>query len=139
MSARRTAPPSSGPAPTAGCSRWRPAGGERRRLAESERALVEQLAVSAGERVRTGAALLADAKLGVNESRSVGVLAVPVDGPQPIDWQAVTTTDIALGGMLGYLLFRFPDIDWRTPYPNLAKHYDKLMQRPSFADTVPQG
>lgn len=50
----------------------------------------------------------------------------------------ITLADVALGSMLGYLVFRFPDIDWRTPYPNLAKHYDKLMQRPSFADSVPQ-
>ena len=52
---------------------------------------------------------------------------------------AITLADIALGSTLGYLVFRFPDIDWRTPYPNLAKHYDKLMLRPSFVDTVPQG
>ncbi len=52
---------------------------------------------------------------------------------------AITLADIALGVTLGYLLFRFPDIDWRTQYPNLAKFYDKLMQRASFADTVPQG
>ncbi|MDP1654180.1 MAG: glutathione S-transferase N-terminal domain-containing protein [Rhodocyclaceae bacterium] len=52
---------------------------------------------------------------------------------------AITLADIALGSTLGYLVFRFPDINWRTPYPNLAKHYDKLMQRASFADTVPQG
>jgi len=51
----------------------------------------------------------------------------------------ITLADIALGGMLGYLVFRFPDIDWRTPYPNLGRHYDKLLQRPAFADTVPQG
>lgn len=52
---------------------------------------------------------------------------------------AITLADIALGSMLGYLVFRYPDIDWRGQYANLAKHYDKLMQRPSFADTVPQG
>lgn len=45
--------------------------------------------------------------------------------------------DIAVGTALGYLGFRFPDIDWRTSHPNLAKLFDKLMQRPSFADTVP--
>ena len=28
-------------------------------------------------------------------------------------------------------------IDWRAGYKNLAKHYDRLMQRPAFADTVP--
>jgi glutathione S-transferase len=49
----------------------------------------------------------------------------------------MTLADIALGCSLGYLLFRFPDIAWQAQYPNLAKHYDKLMQRPSFAETVP--
>ena len=46
--------------------------------------------------------------------------------------------DIALGCALGYLDFRFPDIDWRTTYPNLDKLYAKLMQRPSFIDTTPR-
>ena len=45
--------------------------------------------------------------------------------------------DIAVGCALGYLDFRFPDIDWRTPYPNLAKLNEKLMQRPSFSESVP--
>jgi glutathione S-transferase len=49
----------------------------------------------------------------------------------------LSLADIAVGCALGYLDFRFPDIDWRTPYPNLAKLHEKLMQRPSFADTVP--
>ncbi len=45
--------------------------------------------------------------------------------------------DIAVGCALGYLDFRFPQIDWRTDYPNLVRLHDKLMQRPSFADTIP--
>jgi glutathione S-transferase len=49
----------------------------------------------------------------------------------------LSLADIAVGCALGYLDFRFPDIDWRGPYPNLAKLYDKLMARPSFADTQP--
>ncbi|MEY4593383.1 MAG: glutathione S-transferase, partial [Pseudomonadota bacterium] len=44
--------------------------------------------------------------------------------------------DIAVGCALGYLSFRFPDIDWATQYPTLAKLADKLNQRPSFADTA---
>jgi glutathione S-transferase len=47
--------------------------------------------------------------------------------------------DAAVGCALGYLVFRFPDIEWQETHPNLAKLYDKLMQRPSFAETVPQG
>lgn len=45
--------------------------------------------------------------------------------------------DIAIGSALGYLDFRFADIDWRAAQPNLARLYDKLMQRPSFIETVP--
>lgn len=59
-------------------------------------------------------------------------------GEQP--WchgNALSLADIAVGSALGYVAFRFPEIDWRTQYPNLGKLYDKLMQRPSFAETVP--
>ena len=49
----------------------------------------------------------------------------------------LSLADIAVGCALGYLDFRSPDIDWRTPYPNLAKLLEKLMQRASFADTKP--
>jgi len=52
---------------------------------------------------------------------------------------ALTLADVAVGSALGYLAFRFADIDWQTQYPNLAKLYEKLMARPSFSETVPQG
>jgi len=46
--------------------------------------------------------------------------------------------DIALGCCVGWIGFRKPvGIDWRGEYKGLAKHYDKLMERPAFADTVP--
>ena len=45
--------------------------------------------------------------------------------------------DIAVGCALSYMDFRFPDIDWRTDQPNLAKHYEKLASRQSFVDTAP--
>jgi glutathione S-transferase len=45
--------------------------------------------------------------------------------------------DVAVGCALGYLAFRFPDIDWRERHPALARHADKLFARPSFADTAP--
>jgi len=49
----------------------------------------------------------------------------------------MSLADVAVGCALGYLDFRFPTIDWRTPYPNLAKLAAKLEQRPSFVDTLP--
>ena len=45
--------------------------------------------------------------------------------------------DIAVGCALGYLDFRFASLDWRTPFPNLERLYQGLMQRQSFKDTVP--
>lgn len=48
-----------------------------------------------------------------------------------------TLADVAVGCALGWLLFRFPEIDWRTEYPNLARLFDKLSERQSFKDTVP--
>jgi glutathione S-transferase len=48
-----------------------------------------------------------------------------------------TLADVAVGCALGWLLFRFPEIEWRTEYPNLARLFDKLSERQSFKDTVP--
>jgi glutathione S-transferase len=45
--------------------------------------------------------------------------------------------DIAVGAALGYLDFRFSDLDWRSEHPALAKLAEKLAQRPSFAETLP--
>jgi len=47
--------------------------------------------------------------------------------------------DIATCCALGYLAFRFPEINWSETHPNLSRLYTKLMQRPALADTVPQG
>jgi len=49
-----------------------------------------------------------------------------------------TLADVAVGCTLGWLSFRFPDIDWRSAYPNLARLFDKLSERPSFKDTAPR-
>jgi glutathione S-transferase len=47
--------------------------------------------------------------------------------------------DIAVGCCVGWLGFRKPgDVDWYAEYPPLARHYEKLMARPAFAETVPQ-
>lgn len=49
----------------------------------------------------------------------------------------MTLADIAVGCALGYLLFRFPAVQWQEQYPNLDRLYQKLMQRASFIDTAP--
>jgi glutathione S-transferase len=50
----------------------------------------------------------------------------------------LTLADISVCCALGWLALNLPEIDWRTDYPNLDRHYEKLMQRQSFADTAPQ-
>ena len=59
------------------------------------------------------------------------------DGPYCMGKQ-YTLGDVGIGCALGYLAFRFPEIDWRERHANLGKLYDKLMLRHSFIDTVPQ-
>ena len=49
----------------------------------------------------------------------------------------MTLADVATGCALGYLLFRFPDIQWQAQHPNLDRLYQKLLQRPSFIETEP--
>ncbi len=50
----------------------------------------------------------------------------------------MTLADIAVGCALGYLDFRFAQVDWRSAHPNLARLADKLAQRPSFIETLPK-
>jgi len=45
--------------------------------------------------------------------------------------------DIAAGVVVGYMSVRFPEIDWRSAYPDLAGLSDRLEQRPSFRNSVP--
>jgi glutathione S-transferase len=46
--------------------------------------------------------------------------------------------DIAVGACLGWLAFRFPEMRWQDELANLARHYAKLCERPSFAETSPR-
>ena len=49
-----------------------------------------------------------------------------------------TLADIALGCALGYLDFRFPEIEWRASFTSLADFADRLGKRPAFTETAPR-
>ncbi len=49
----------------------------------------------------------------------------------------ISMADLAVGSALGYLAFRFADINWQENHPNLGKLYAKLQLRASFTDTAP--
>lgn len=51
--------------------------------------------------------------------------------------EAYSLADIAVGCCLGYLDFRFPDIDWKARHPNLEALQARLEARQSFIDTRP--
>ncbi len=53
--------------------------------------------------------------------------------------QSYSLADVSFACCLGWLAFRLPEIAWRTMYPNLARHFDKLRARPAHADTAPKG
>jgi glutathione S-transferase len=69
--------------------------------------------------------------------RAVVAMAGELDERAWCNGEAYSLADIAAGCALGYLDFRFPDIDWRGAHPNLARLAEKLGARASFADTVP--
>jgi glutathione S-transferase len=50
--------------------------------------------------------------------------------------EGYSLADIALGCMLGYLDFRFPDIPWRSRFANLAMHAERLFALEPFRATV---
>jgi glutathione S-transferase len=51
---------------------------------------------------------------------------------------AFSLADIAVGVCMGWLDYRFAQLDLRRDAPNLARLMQKLAERPSFAETVPR-
>ncbi|MCC7312530.1 MAG: glutathione S-transferase N-terminal domain-containing protein [Sulfuritalea sp.] len=72
-------------------------------------------------------------------SQALKVMSDDLGGQPWCHGSSLSLADVAVGCALGYVSFRLGDMRWREQYPNLAHLYDKLMQRPAFADTVPQG
>lgn len=73
------------------------------------------------------------------EKVNLGVAAIS-KGLGTQDWcngAKYSLADISVGCALGYLSFRFPEINWREAYPNLVKLSDKLEKRPSFEASKP--
>ena len=45
--------------------------------------------------------------------------------------------DIAAATVVGYITVRWPELNWREPYPNLAAHSDLMEARASFQKSRP--
>jgi glutathione S-transferase len=71
--------------------------------------------------------------------RGMAQLATELNGRSWCHGDRYSLADIALGCCSGWLSFRKPgDVDWLAEYPELARHHEKLVERPAFAETVPQ-
>jgi glutathione S-transferase len=47
----------------------------------------------------------------------------------------LTLDHLALGSLLGYIDFRWPENGWRRRFPNVSSWFARLEQRPSFVQT----
>ena len=71
--------------------------------------------------------------------RGMARLAADLEGHPWCHGDRYSLADIALGCCAGWLDFRKPrGVDWLGEYPALGRHYQKLMERAAFADTVPK-
>jgi glutathione S-transferase len=71
--------------------------------------------------------------------RGMAQLAEELNGRAWCHGERYSLADIAVGCCLGWLEFRKPGgVDWLGAYPALARHHQKLMERPAFAETLPR-
>jgi glutathione S-transferase len=70
--------------------------------------------------------------------RGLDALDIEIGARQWCHGNAFTLADIAVGACVGWLDFRFPQLEWRKDRPNLARLGVKLAERPSFAETMPR-
>ena len=61
--------------------------------------------------------------------------ALEKDRLKELDTMSLGTIGVAV--CLGYLDFRYPDMDWRASRPGLAGFYEAFSQRPSMKETEP--
>jgi glutathione S-transferase len=51
--------------------------------------------------------------------------------------EPINLAHLALGSLLGYVDFRWPDLGWRSRLPNVSSWFARLERRPSFVKTKP--
>ena len=71
--------------------------------------------------------------------RAMARLAAELEGRAWCHGERYSLADVALGCCVGWLGFRKPgNVDWPSEYPVPARHYQKLLERPAFAETTPR-
>jgi glutathione S-transferase len=71
--------------------------------------------------------------------RGVDMIALELGDKAWCHGERYSLADIAVACCLGWVEFRKPGgIDWRSAHANLARFYERLMERSAIADTVPK-
>jgi glutathione S-transferase len=71
--------------------------------------------------------------------RAMARLAADLEGRAWCHGERYSLADVAVGCCVGWLGFRKPgNVDWPGEYSVLTRHYQKLLERPAFADTAPR-
>ena len=52
--------------------------------------------------------------------------------------EPINVAHLALGSLLGYVDFRWPDLGWRARFGNVSAWFAQIEQRPSFVKTKPK-
>lgn len=77
----------------------------------------------------------------VNEKQRVRHMAAVIAGLDALERTKFakdpTIGEIAVACALGYLVFRIPDLDWKTSRPRLAEWYARFCEYPSMQATEP--
>ena len=74
--------------------------------------------------------------LGYAQKVSSALAAVEADATA-LKLDGIDIGEIAIGCALGYLDFRFVELDWRTRCPKAAKWFESFGARPSMQETLP--
>lgn len=69
----------------------------------------------------------------------VGASLDAIEAQAPFAEQDPTIGEISIGCGLGYLDFRFPELDWRTGHPQAARWFAAFQTLPAMQATTPYG
>ena len=70
--------------------------------------------------------------------RSMALMVSEIEGHPWCHNDRYSLADVPVGCCVGWLDFRKPgDVDWFKDFAPMAQHYQKLMERPAFAETIP--
>lgn len=89
-----------------------------------------------GERTRPAPQQSSPILLGFDQKITSALDAVEADATA-LKLDGIDIGEIALGCALGYLDFRFVELDWRARCPKAAKWFESFGARPSMQETIP--